>query len=204
MGGEKHGEIASRIAASVLNTRISDFVFSQSVPADLSRICQELNEAVCKYSADNNIRRMGTTAAILVFDDEYAYVCNVGDSRIYLLDGHNSSLMDAANELGIVMMSHDHSQNGSQGKKPKLTQYIGIPPSEFIIEPHMAIVRLAKGSRWLLCSDGLTDLVSDKLLTQILLSTSDSSDCAGTLLDYALAAGGFDNTTVIVCDIEGG
>ena len=134
MGGERHGEIASRIAASVLDTRVGVFTLNQSVPSDLLRVCQEMNEAVCKYSADNNIRRMGTTAAILVFDDDYGYVCNVGDSRIYLLDGHNNSVLGTANEPGIVMMSRDHSQIGSHSKKPQLTQYIGVPP--ITIEVH--------------------------------------------------------------------
>jgi len=86
--------------------------------------------------------------------------------------------------------------------KPALTQCLGIEEDQMEIEPHIAKGKLEPGDRYLLCSDGLTDMLSNLEVSQLLLSGEDPRDCADKLIAAALERGGRDNVTVIVCEID--
>jgi protein phosphatase len=156
-----------------------------------------MNDAVCTYARENGVRRMGTTVVLLAMQGTEAYVCNVGDSRAYLL---RASSWWCPRRLEQV--SRDHSQSGVSTGKAPLTQYLGIPTDEFVIEPLITRLPLQDKDRWLLCSDGLTDMVPEKVLARVLATTGDIGVCASKLLDAALGAGGRDNVTIIICEIE--
>jgi protein phosphatase len=197
MGGEQRGEVASQLATETFRAACANVAVEQNKEALLSDVCAKMNASVCAFSSENLLRRMGTTAAILLFDSEYAYVCNVGDSRIYL---HERRLLARG---GLTQISLDHSQKGVTGRKAPLTQYVGVPENEFIIEPYIVKWPLRSGSRWLICSDGLTDMVSDKEILKLLSAKGDVSVCARRLLETALAAGGKDNVTIILLEVQG-
>ena len=123
-------------------------------------------------------------------------LCNIGDSKAFHFDGEK-----------LEQISVDHYAATIYGKKPPLSQNLGIPPTELMIEPHYARGYYHAGDIYLLCSDGLTDMVSTKEIAEILTETAaggntDVSNAAEKLLQKALDNGGRDNITIILCRVK--
>ena len=93
-------------------------------------------------------------------------------------------------------------ENGIQGRKPYLTQYMGMNPEEVRVLPYADCLQLKKGDRFLICSDGVSDMVSIEFLETMLLQTQSPAKCVNTILTAALEAGGKDNITAIVLEIN--
>lgn len=193
MGGENDGELASFTAAQEMRSRLrqpQDFYMSTgSYLADLT---QKLNTAVWDKAQERNTGPMGTTLAALYLTPRFAYVCNVGDSRVYRLRGQIFSQMS---------VDHISSHAVPEGRKAPLLQYLGVNPQEVRLEPHIVKDRLAPGDIYLICSDGLTDMVSNLEISGILSETEDIADTADCLLRAALRNDGLDNITLILCRI---
>lgn len=186
MGGEECGEIASYLAAK----RASALKIGRDAASDFSQFCQRANEDICAYMAENGISSMGTTAAMLAFTDDGVTLCNVGDSKIFrYCDGR------------LEQISKDHLAPAPFGKKPPLLQNLGIPPNELVIEPYLAQGVCQKDDIYLICSDGLTDMVTTEEITQA-LSSGETERTARELLEMALVHGGRDNISIILCKIE--
>lgn len=197
MGGEADGQIASYLAAGILQREYERMKFSPlSVQKNFEDLINSMNEAVYK-NAESRFNRMGCTAAMLCFADERVYICNIGDSRIYRLHRHE-----------MTQISEDHTDAGflmSQGitkRKPHLTQCIGISPEEMQIQPYVAYEKICANDRYLICSDGLTDMVVLGDIQRILQETEDLTECTELLIKKALKGGGRDNVTVIVVQVE--
>lgn len=197
MGGESYGEEASFIAAAVAkNTEklLADFIYPPK--KYLTDLIRKMNQAVCDRSEQMGSGRMGSTAVLLYFSEEYAYICNVGDSRAFRL-----------RQGEFLQISEDHTDarllagQGITGRKPSLTQHLGIWPDEMILEPYVAKGELRDGDQYLLCSDGLTDMVSNAEICAIMKEACDARNCVDTLIARALENGGRDNVTVIVIRI---
>lgn len=190
MGGEQKGEYASYIAAKTLDENCGDRLRFESVTF-LRNVCRQMNSKICKFQQENNVRSMGTTGAIVLFGKEKVTICNIGDSRVYRL-----------NNGELKQISVDHVQDRVMvGTKPPLTQCLGISEQEFIIEPYIAQGEYKKSDKYLICSDGLTDMVSEEQIQKI-MQESATEKCSELLLQEALNNGGKDNITVIVCEIK--
>ncbi|MBR6321786.1 MAG: serine/threonine-protein phosphatase [Lachnospiraceae bacterium] len=193
MGGMNYGEAASFAAAWCLQDsvrKLKDFFIPER--KFLIDRCMEMNDAVLKKKEEFCTDYMGTTIAALYFTSGNVYVCNVGDSRAYRL-----------REGEFMQISKDHVETqrpGSAGK-PSLTQHLGISPDEFLIEPYIAKGELQHGDCYLLCSDGLTDMLTNIEIDGIMTQSGTAEECAERLADAALTKGGKDNITVIVCRI---
>lgn len=199
MGGENAGEQASFTAAGTFFDCVRELSQIIKIPKSfLCETCQRMNRAVVSHAQANHLGQTGTTAAVLYLWQDMAYVCNVGDSVIFRLRG---------NELKQLTRSHTNEEflkrNGLTGRKPSLTQFIGIPEDEMIIEPYLAKGQVLSGDRFLICTDGLTDMVPVKQIADCLYRSSTVEAAAGELLNMALQAGGRDNITVFVCEIQG-
>ncbi len=194
MGGEEYGEAASFTAAreSFLTLRGQRDV-DQGL---LEQAVQSLNAAVFRQGQSLGAASMGTTLVMVCMEGELAWVCNLGDSRIYLLREEN-----------LYQLSRDHTdaqallERGIQ-RKPRLTQHLGMDPEEILLQPYIAPVALQTGDRWLLCSDGVTDMLSDQEIWEVMSTYQDCEASALALRDQALARGGRDNLTAIVCRVE--
>jgi protein phosphatase len=186
LGGEECGEIASLLAAKCA----TNIVLSKKPTDTLLQFCKEANDKICEYAADNNIISMGTTAAILAFAKNKIALCNIGDSKIFRF----------ADEK-LQQISIDHYAVTKSEKKPPLSQNLGIPTSEMIIEPYIAVGQYNDGDIYLLCSDGLTDMVSIEEIKEILLKI-EFDKAVNRLLEKALENGGKDNITIILCRVE--
>lgn len=193
MGGENFGEFASYAAAECMKQsayRTKDyFVPERKV---LNSLAQKINRAVVARQKEFCTDRMGSTMVAFYFSLGYAYVCNLGDSRAYRL---------RKGELEQLSVDHVEKREGHQSKKAPLTQHLGIDPEEMLIEPYIARDTLALGDQYLLCSDGLTDMLTDEEISEIMATAPTAEDCVRKLVAAALANGGKDNVTVIVCRI---
>jgi len=186
MGGEECGEIASYIASKTAST----IEIGKEATADLSQFCHKANAEICDYATLHEVSAMGTTAAMLVFAEKEVVLCNIGDSKIFrLCDGT------------LEQISKDHVAVSAFGVKPPLSQNLGIPPNELVIDPYLARGAYNDGDVYLICSDGLTDMVSVAEITEVLISKP-IEEAITLLLDKALANGGKDNTTIILIKIE--
>lgn len=190
MGGENYGEQAAFAAARQMQRStksVADFFVSEN--QYLQRLTAQLNEAVVSQAKQLQTTQMGTTMVCLYFSGRMVYVCNVGDSRAYRLRGGE-----------FMQLSRDHLDE-RPGHKPLLTQHLGIDPEEMLIEPYIAKGELKRGDRYLLCSDGLTDMLTNFEISDIMMQSDDAEECVSRLIETALAHGGKDNITAIVCRI---
>lgn len=182
MGGEECGEVAAYIAAK----QMSEFNFENDSSLELLQYCKKVNNEICRYTADNSLISMGTTAAILMFARKKILLCNIGDSKIFrFTDGV------------LQQISYDHVSISAFGTKPPLTQNLGIKEDELIISPYTATGEYHNNDIYLICSDGLTDMVSNEDIENI-LNSSQKEDSANLLLHKALENGGKDNITFIL------
>lgn len=189
MGGEACGEVASSISASTFDNIYKSIVdFDQQSIADM---CYIMNRKVCIFAKRHKIQYMGTTAAMLFFDKKDVKACNLGDSRIFILRGDE-----------LKKISVDHVAEGTIFKKPPLTQHLGIPSDEFKIDPYIADLKIRKGDRFLICSDGLTDMLSFEEIEAFLYETHRIEDCVNDMMDLVYARGAVDNTTIVVCEVR--
>lgn len=186
MGGEECGEVAAFIASKTA----SDIKIGNDAATDLSQFCFRANDKICDYAALNGISSMGTTAAMLAFTEKEIVLCNIGDSKIFrFCDGT------------LEQISKDHVSVSVFGTKPPLSQNLGIPPSELVIDPYLARGVYNDEDVYLICSDGLTDMVSVEEITDVLISEP-IEDATTLLLEKALTNGGKDNITIILCKVE--
>lgn len=190
MGGEAYGEAASFQAAEVLKKHIAMNAAFGEAPRDfLNSVCRKMNQAVCQKAQELCVNTMGSTAAVLLFVPDEVYVCNLGDSRIYRLRD-NTLMQLSVDDLETVPPN--------VRRKPGLTQYLGIDPEEMILEPHIAKCELRPGDVYLICSDGITDMLSDIELCACLREYVSPKQNVENLIQSALKAGGRDNATAIV------
>lgn len=191
MGGEAFGEEAAYLAAKTL---LSYAKAAEAV--DLHRVIQEANGKVCRASMNHNMGVMGSTAVMLQFSGGQATVLNVGDSKAFLFRNN-----------GLKQVSVDHTdqailnQYKITNRKPRLTQHLGIDPAEMTIEPYSVAIDTQLQDQFLLCSDGLSDMVGIERIEGILLSNYNPTTAVESLMKEALENGGKDNITVILCKV---
>lgn len=197
MGGGDHGEVASYEAAAAAAAFLrSETADRSAVPAFLTRLCEEMNRRVFEQGQRLNAFMMGSTLAALFWCGDMLWVCNIGDSRVFCLRGKKT-----------VQLSVDHTdeafmrERGVTNRKPYLTQYLGMDPSEILLLPTVKSCRAAAGDRFLICSDGVTDMLSPQETAAILRKARTPKDAAAALVQAALDNGGKDNITAIICDI---
>lgn len=192
MGGESCGEMAAFLAAEACGEHFKTAKDGiRNDPEEfLNEICESMNQAICDYGRTNKINSMGTTAALLAFAEDAVYSCNLGDSRIYKSDREK-----------FYQISQDHVLGRSLFGKPPLTQYLGMEEENLQLEPSISRQEIKIGDRFLLCSDGITDMLSDGEIADILSRDIPVAKTVEILVDRALKKGGRDNITVVLCEI---
>ena len=200
MGGADLGEIASLLTVQNL-TPCSIEDVAKTAASDL----QKSNTAICEAISKNHGRPMGSTATLLYIDQGSAITCHLGDSRIYLYRDKTLQQLTTDHtraqrlvDLGLLSPEEAPQHPG----KHELTQHLGIPEEDMILEPQLSEpLPLCPGDVFLLCSDGLTDMVDDAAIAATLATSGSAENMAQSLLDQALTAGGRDNVTVLVIQV---
>jgi protein phosphatase len=195
MGGHLGGEVASATALNALHAAFSE-------NGGLRDAIVAANEAVVDRADESpELRGMGTTLTVAVLgDDDTLLVGHVGDSRAYLVrDGELSrittdhSLVEeliAAGELTVEEAERDP-------RRSMITRALGLD-ADVVVDLYP--VPLTPGDRVMICSDGLTTMVGESAIAEVLTSEASPGTAAQRLVEAANAAGGVDNTTVVVLD----
>lgn len=211
MGGAAAGEVASALALS-LGTDLTLGQTKWHLRLD-EREARDLVERVANtfHMIDREVSKqartspalsgMGTTLTVAYSVGLQAFVFHVGDSRAYLFrDGvltqltRDQTLAQSLADAGTISAE----EVGAHRLRHVLTQAIGAGGGKTSAVIYQ--LELRHGDRLLLCSDGLTDMVSDATIAATLAETAGAQECCGALLDLALEAGGRDNITVILGD----
>ncbi len=201
MGGISAGEKASLIASDVAKKIDFSQIGSNDIANTMISICKDANKMACEEMVVSR-KRMGTTASMLCFHDDMFTLCNIGDSPIFIY-------RDAV----LKEISHEHTEkenyirihgieNLPAKKKYKLTQHIGIFPEELEIEPFVYQDSLWENDKFIICSDGLTDMVDESVISEILNERISPKKTVKKLLSVALENGGKDNITIICIEIK--
>lgn len=208
MGGGKDGEWASLECARMVKPidvpAKDDFL--NFLTGKILTLVNSMNDAVCKRMGEDPKDRIGTTFSGLFFYNKKAVSANVGDSRIYLYRNGKLTQLSHDHSKGQEMIDKGHMSE-EEAREYKswhvLTQCIGAFPEECVLSPFYTEVNLQEKDRFLLCSDGLTDMVRDGEMQKILLNciNKDVVSTAKQLLETALNNGGSDNVTVMLIDV---
>ncbi len=200
MGGADYGEIAALIAVETMSE------YWENASSDICGCAQDANLKICSAIESNESKRMGATFAAALVEDNIAHIYNVGDSRVYLI--HNNSITQLSEDhtyaqmlvnQGIITQEQAKMHNG----RNVLTQHLGIFPDEMLIEAFCAEpIKLDLSDTLLLCSDGLTDMLSDKEILDVCCSNDEPSAKGNKLIGFALKNGGRDNITVVLAQVE--
>jgi protein phosphatase len=216
MGGHSSGEIASQIAVEAIQnffkaTRQDEeitwpYKMDKNRPYDENRFMMAVKLANLRIheaaQREARYRGMGTTVAGFNFVDGHVLIAHVGDSRVYLIRNNQ-----------ISQITEDHSLLNDYIKAKKLT------PEEIEAFPHKNVIVRALGMKdtvlvdlsrhvaqpgdiYLGCSDGLSGMVSDEELLDIVLKAPDLTEASKRMIDAANKAGGVDNITVVIARVE--
>ncbi len=208
MGGHSAGEVASGMAVDIMEKRMVSYILTadteqegQDYSSWLEEVCREINQMVFSQKTATH-SDMGTTLVAALVIGATAYIANVGDSRAYLIG-----------EEGITMITTDHSL------VERLVALGQITPEEARIHPQRNVIyrsignkpeievdvflrNLNVGERLLLCSDGLSGMVTDEEIERMVRTSLNPQEACQQLVQAANASGGTDNITVIIVQVE--
>ncbi|HEX9693974.1 MAG TPA: Stp1/IreP family PP2C-type Ser/Thr phosphatase, partial [Actinomycetota bacterium] len=197
MGGHRGGEVASQLAVETLEK-----LFKQGA-GDLPDQVQEANRVVFERSVvDEKVAGMGTTLTAALVEGDRVRVAHVGDSRAYLLRDGNLRLLTEDHTLVHRMVTEGEISQEEAETHPQrsvLTRALGV---ETVVDVDDDTVQVRPGDRLLLCTDGLTSMVSEQAIEEVLRAVPDPQEAAQRLVRIANEGGGADNTTVVVLDFS--
>ncbi|MBR2476703.1 MAG: serine/threonine-protein phosphatase [Clostridia bacterium] len=203
MGGEELGEEASLITAQVMHKTHERLKSAGcDVKEAILSAVEDANVGICRKIKENGGKRIGATFSAIVIENNKATVFNIGDSRVYL---HRAGVLEqisvddtgAQRLVSIGVLTDEEAKTHKD--RNKLTQHLGIFKEEMIIEPHISNpIDIHKNDKFLLCSDGLTDMVTDEEICRILSQDKPCEQLSAELVKTALENGGKDNVTAIV------
>lgn len=208
MGGARAGNVASAVAVEAFSAALED-ACRQGIPNDsdkkrslLFNACLAANAQVYELSATNQeYFGMGTTLVAALILPSEVYVVNIGDSRCYIW--HEGTLIQVTSDHSLVQALVDcgditPEEARTHPKKNVITRALGVEEEArcdiFAFERH-------NGDKLLLCSDGLSNAVTDKTMTIELSAQMSAEDIAKVLLSRAVEQGAPDNVTVILAQL---
>ncbi|GAB3497349.1 Stp1/IreP family PP2C-type Ser/Thr phosphatase [Nocardiopsis coralliicola] len=202
MGGHAGGEIASAIAVSTLMPLDEDVTTPEEMTSSLLQSVEAANSTLAqRVHEEPRLENMGTTLTAMLWSGSRVALVHVGDSRAYLLRGE---------EFGQI--THDHTLVQTLVDEGKLTEEeVATHPQRSLllraldgrsqVDPDISVSEGAVGDRYLLCSDGLSGVVSAETIQQTLQSEASPEAAARRLIDLANRGGGPDNITAVVADV---
>lgn len=204
MGGAKAGNVASTLAVESFVATLSEGLKPprREVEPLLRMAVDRANELVCYRSEmDPDCRGMGTTLVAAVVEPELVRLINVGDSRAYLVNPQgihqvtrDHSVVEDLVERGEIT----HEQARSHPKKNLITRALGAEPT---VQADLYTLERVEGEFLLLCSDGLSNVVTDQELLFELIHGGPPQDSCRRLLDLALSRGAPDNVTAVLIQL---
>lgn len=200
MGGHAAGEIASKIVIAAL-APLDDDEPGDDLIDQLREAVLAGNGAISELVAnDPELDGMGTTLTAILFAGSKLGLVNIGDSRTYLMRGgvvtqitHDDSFVQSLIDEGRITPEEANSH-------PQRSLLLRALTGHEVIEPTLNLRTVLPGDRYLLCSDGLSGVISHETLTET-MHIQDPQTCADRMIELALRGGGPDNVTVIIADV---
>ena len=200
MGGENSGERASFLVVKQLSS-IKETEPSQ-MPGAVSRAIKDANETLCAVMKKENSGRMGSTVVTLLIAGSSVYIANLGDSPAYLCRNSRLEKLTRDHTEGQAMLDGGvitKEQLAHHPSKNRLTRHLGIFASELELEvAQYDPIAYAEGDIFLLCSDGISGVLSDEQLIDCLNRSKSAADAANDIVAEALRNGSKDNCTALV------
>ena len=208
VGGAAAGEVASASVAFAVSAL--SMTPRPSLPAEPSDLLGELRAAV--EAASHHLREgvaadpartgMATTLTAVLTDGHRFALAHIGDSRAYLLREGQLSQLTTDHTLVQALIDKGHLTRDEAAVHPHRSVVTRSVNATNEVTPDLTLLDLRDGDRLLLCSDGLTDLVVDDEQLTAALRESSRDDAAQRLIGAALQAGGYDNVTCVVADVD--
>lgn len=205
MGGHVGGQVASQTAVATI---LEALRFRRHDPRDADLLVSAIlaaNRAVyAKGREYPELRNMGTTVVALREDGDLLHLCHVGDSRIYRLrQGRFEQVTRDHSLLNLYQDDPSAAARFGPAQKNMIVRALGLRDE---VEVEHRTVAAEDGDLYLLCSDGLTDMVPDWILTELLgdvaAGGSSLDECAEAMIRAALSNGGVDNVTAVVVEVR--
>lgn len=203
MGGAAGGDIASSVV-------IAHLAPLDDAPSNAERLLPELNDAlqaahdelVQRANNDKRLRGLGTTCTAILRSENKLAMVHIGDSRAYLL--RDEQLVQVTSDHSFVQYLVDTGQITPEEaevhpKRSVILRVLGDNPGSVAVDE--TVREAVVGDRWLLCSDGLSGVVSDDTIQEVLKTTPDPEECCEKLVELALLGGGPDNITCVIGDV---
>lgn len=201
MGGHNAGEVASQNAVRFINERMSMALNSEScepIPRALIEAIDKANDRVYRMSKESLAHSgMGTTTVVAYIEDGTAYIANVGDSRAYAISGGEITQITTDHSIVEQLVKSGTITKEEARVHPQrniITRALGTEPT---IDADIFEYEYQKGDVILLCSDGLSSMIDDEQIREIVLNEETSENTVCKLVDAAKESGGLDNITVI-------
>ena len=206
MGGHAAGEVASRIAVQVLHrltpTLTTTDIDEDSVSDLLMHSLHSIDEEIAAVAEEEIEKRgMGTTLTALLVRDNHIALLHVGDSRCYRLRG--SALEQLSNDHTVIQELLDQGaiSEAEAAEHPQRSMLTQALRGDGDVTPVLQVYEVKKGDRFLLCSDGLSGVLTEKEI-KIGLKKSDKDEAVKFLVDATYVNGAPDNVTVLIADIS--
>jgi protein phosphatase len=195
MGGHAAGEVASRVAMEAVSSQEAEELDAAT------RVVAANRAVLAAVEADRKLSGMGTTMTLGIFDENgVLHVGHVGDSRAYLFREGELRQITTDHTLVAELVAMGRLSSEALTTHPQrhmITRALGM--AEIEVDAHDMTV--LPGDRVLICSDGLTGMVTDAEIAQTLSEISGAEAAAWSLVEAANRAGGLDNTTVAIVDV---
>lgn len=195
VGGAYYGEKASCLSAETMAKFFEEKNGLLNSEKFFRGLCHQMNREVCELE-DVYLANIGSTVSALLFKQETVTICNLGDSPVFRI---------RKNKIERIHEEHTNRRLLEEQKierKPELTQCLGIMEEDMTICPYIREYEMQDGDWYLLCSDGLTDMLTDKEIAAILRSRVTKRQRIKKLMEEALMRGGRDNITIILVNAE--
>jgi protein phosphatase len=210
MGGRNGGAIASAAALKVISEGIASNSLFKEDPPSIKKITEFLKDLILEANehvwglaqSDSHLEGMGTTLCCLRIFKKACLIANVGDSRIYRLRQDALEQLTHDDSLVADLLKYDLVDDAQAKKSPLkhvITKSIGTLAT---IEPTLELIEVEKGDLFMLCSDGLSNYVSERQIESILSKMATVEEGAHKLVQAALDAGGLDNVTVVLVAVD--
>ncbi len=205
MGGHQGGEIASKKAIEVVTSLLEESLSEKMIPGQIMLLLSEAlecaNREIIALTKENpSLFGMGTTCDICLIFKSTAYIAHIGDSRVYKISKKNSSISKLTKDHSLVeymietgTITREESQHHPQ--KNIILQALGTNAE---INADVSHVKLSSDDVILMCSDGLTNMIEEKDIADIISLESNPEKSAVKLVQLANEAGGTDNITVVI------
>lgn len=210
MGGHNAGEIAARLVVESLPKMVHKRISTAAAPSTSQALARRLRSAVSRLSRDvyqqamtePGLMGMGATVVLAMIQGDDAVIVHMGDSRAYLLRGGKLRLLTKDHSVVQELIDRGHISPEEAATHPhrnRITASVGMPGDP---SPDSRRVPLHAGDKLLLCSDGLAGMIEDEEIAHLLATLEPPADVCKHLIDAANHAGGHDNITAVVLEVE--